>query len=384
MKRSLPSPRAGSALARSALGLALALASWSCGGGGGPSHDGSASDMKTDTLQKADRANKLDAPDRKDTAGDTRPDHSSDGAPDRGTPPVDAARTDAARDAGSDAPLVCGSDAGAPPDGAAPEGSRIAVEFDPTDPEQVTNLQWLDSTSTLTPNLAASGGPLTCTDPAEFFGESYGVPEETTPTPVVAGHLATISWCGSLATITGGSMECSGAPSIPVTTRYRFYAGARASEVQVSRTFAFDGAPPAFTGTGLRPYVPRVPIANLMTVIYPNMAGTATAAATATDCSADCLVDPATDWNGKWFADVDLVSGLALIVLRDPGSTSPVELTINTDGFSASNLSSFVLVQPSGGWQQPITEVEYLCFADLATWPQVQRDAALLPTGCGP
>jgi hypothetical protein len=121
-----------------------------------------------------------------------------------------------------------------------------------------------------------------------------------------------------------------------------------------------------------------------MTVIYPNMAGTATAMATSTDCSADCLVDPATDWSGKWFADVDLVSGLALIVLRDPGSTSPVELTINTDGFSASNLSSFVLVQPSGGWQQPITEVEYLCFADLATWPQVQRDAALLPTGCGP
>ncbi len=73
-----------------------------------------------------------------------------------------------------------------------------------------------------------------------------------------------------------------------------------------------------------------------------------------------------------------------MIVLRDPQMTSSVQLTINNDTGSGSNLSSFVLVQPAGGWKTPITEIEYFCFADLASWPQAKRDAATLPTGCGP
>jgi hypothetical protein len=389
-------------LGRSVFGLTLVVSVWSCGGGSGPSRDGSPGDaksdahLKRDAIEQPDRAKKLDAPERKDTAAaeDGRLDRSSgdgsrdrvstiDAAADAGT---DGARADAARDAGVDAPpFVCETDAGAPPDGAAPEGSRIAIELDPLDAEWVTDLQWLDSTSTLTDNLAAFGGPLTCNnDPQEFFGQSYGVPEQTTPYPVIAGHLASSSWCGSHVTITGAALDCGGTAAIPVTTTYQFYSGTRANEVQVSRSFGFDATTPVFTGTGLRPYVPRVPYEELGNVIYPNMAGTATTVMSTYSCSADCLIDPGTDWSGEWFADVDLTSGLALIVLRDPAMTSPVELTLNTDGFSDSNLSSFVLVQPTLGWLQPITEVEYLCFADLTTWPQADRDAAMLPAGCGP
>ena len=89
-----------------------------------------------------------------------------------------------------------------------------------------------------------------------------------------------------------------------------------------------------------------------------------------------------TTWNGRWFADI-AASGYAIIVLRDPSMTSPVDLTVNFDSSSSSNLASFVLVQPTAGWQAPITEIEYLCFADLTTWPQSQRNAAVLPAGCG-
>jgi hypothetical protein len=104
----------------------------------------------------------------------------------------------------------------------------------------------------------------------------------------------------------------------------------------------------------------------------------------ASSCGGDCIVPTGASWNGKWFADVDPTSGLALIVVRDPSLTSAVDLTVNTDASSGSNLASFVLVQPAAGWKAPVTEIEYLCFADLTSWPQTARDAAQLPAGCGP
>jgi hypothetical protein len=88
-------------------------------------------------------------------------------------------------------------------------------------------------------------------------------------------------------------------------------------------------------------------------------------------------------WNGKWFADLG-ANGLAMIVLRDPSMTTPVNLTVNWDSYSTSNLASFVLVQPQEGWKAPVTEVEYVCFADLTSWPQATRDLAQLPAWCGP
>jgi hypothetical protein len=281
-----------------------------------------------------------------------------------------------ATDAGTDAGLAC-VDGGA-------AGSRIFFQLDATDPEWVTNLQWLDSASALTQNLAASGGPLHCTDPQEFFGQAYGAPEGTDPLPVIGGHAATLAGCGAQQTITSLASDCAQAAQIPVTTTYSLYAGSRASLMRISRTFGFNASTPMYSGDGLRPYVPRVPIQALGTVIYPNQAGTAVTSASASSCGGDCFITVGTSWNGKWFADVDTTSGLAMIMLRDPAATSPVEMTVNNDGFSSSNLSSFVLLQPTTGWKAPITEVEYLCFADLTSWPQSQRDAAVLPAGCTP
>jgi hypothetical protein len=143
--------------------------------------------------------------------------------------------------------------------------SRITITFADANPERV-------SAAATTPNVTGQGGPAHCTDSQEWFGQSYGAPEGTLPYPVVGGNLATLTRCGTDATI----------------------------------------------------------------------------------------------------------------VLRDPGMTSAVDLTINYDSYSNANLASFVLLQPAAGWKAPITEVEYLCFADLASWPQTARDAAQLPAGCGP
>jgi hypothetical protein len=96
------------------------------------------------------------------------------------------------------------------------------------------------------------------------------------------------------------------------------------------------------------------------------------------------MIPTDSNWNGQWFAVLAPQLDIAMIVLRDPSMTTPVEMTINYDSFSASNLSSFVLLKPQGGWKAPVTEVEYLCFVDSFYWPQSSRDAAQLPPGCGP
>ena len=63
-------------------------------------------------------------------------------------------------------------------------------------------------------------------------------------------------------------------------------------------------------------------------------------------------------------------------------STLPALLTINWDGFSASNLSSVVLVQPANGWKTAITETEYLCFYDAKSWSAAARTSGKMPKGC--
>lgn len=292
-------------------------------------------------------------------------------------------------DASDAAAVTDASDAGVPCD-APSTGTHMLLTFDPTDPEYVSGVSWVDSTGATTANWSAAGGPAHCSDPQEFFGQAYGAPEGTSPLPVVGGHLATLasgSTCDStVKTLTAGPVDCTGAAQLPVTTAYAFYGGARADEVKITRTFGFDGtdaATPVYSGTtGLRPYVPRVVLSVFPTVIYPNQAGTAVTSVAASSCGGDCFTVQDSGWSGRWFADV-ATSGYAIIILRDPSMTSPVDLTVNWDSYSSSNLASFVLLQPTAGWQSPVTEIEYMCFADLTTWPQTQRDAAVLPAGCG-
>jgi hypothetical protein len=248
--------------------------------------------------------------------------------------------------------------------------------------EFVNKLVWTDSSGIKSPNLAASGGTTSCGDPLEFFGQSYGAPEGTGPIPVIDGTRGT--WAlkaPTKASIKDSVSACGNSSTTPVHTTYTVYpkADVRHNEVEISRSFGFTPATPVFTTTGVRPYVPRLPIASYPNVIFPNAAGTALNTVDATTCANDCFQS---DWNGTWFAD-DNGSGRGMIVVRAAAMTSPVDLTVNNDTLSASNLSSFVLVQPAGGWTAPITEVEFLCFYDTISWPPAQRNQLQLPSGCG-
>jgi hypothetical protein len=264
------------------------------------------------------------------------------------------------------------------------KNNRLTVTLDGTDPERVSSLTWKDGSGVTSPNLVAQGGPAQCTDPQEFFGQSYGAPEGTLPNVVVGGHLAKFKGTAMTGTNKSAATDCFGSAQIPVKTTYTLFTASRASDLQISRTVGFNSATGIFNDVGLRPYVPRVPVGQYTDDIYPNGAGTAVTDVNIFSCPGDCFVTKGSTWNGVWFADIDPANGYALIVMRDPTMKSKAEMTMNYDSFSSSNLSSFVLVQPGKGWTKPVTEVEHLCFEDLTSWPQTKRDAAKLPKGCGP
>jgi hypothetical protein len=314
---------------------------------------------------------------------------------------MDAAQLDAETDAdapdASDAALLDATDADSSDAGdatlecdAAALGSRIEITRDTANmnPERVTSLRWQNDAGVFTADLVGQSGTA-CNQSSEIFGHALAWPEGTTP-PIVGGLTrSTMTGCGLETTISTAGNNCVGAAQLPVTTTFRFYTDARATQMRIARTFGFSATTPAYTGTTVElAYVPRVKLSLFPSVIYPNEAGNAVTTVAANMCGGGCAVNVGTNvntsWSGAWFADVNSTTGQALIVLRDPRMTSPVRLVHNWDAFSSSNLAAFGLVQPTGGWKEPLTEVEYLCFADFESWPQAMRDAAQLPTWCVP
>jgi hypothetical protein len=161
------------------------------------------------------------------------------------------------------------------------------------------------------------------------------------------------------------------------TTAYSLSASPKqVSEMTIKRTFAFT----ADATYNLRAYAARLPDSVYATVLYPDSTGTVQSV-NVFGCGAlpSCEI---TDWNGKWFADDD-GNGNGMVMIRDKASASPALLGIDWDGFSASNVTSMVLIRPSDGWSgKKITEVEHLCFYDAKSWPVQKRNAGKLLTGC--
>jgi hypothetical protein len=334
-----------------------------------PADTGGTSDVGTGNPPDGGADGKSDL--SSDLSSDVTSDLSSDHAPEAGGGP------DGASDAGNG--LACA--------GATVTGSHVIFDFDTKNAEWVRALKWRDSTGTLTGNLNVSGGALGCSTPAEFFGQAFMAPEPdgNTPFPIGANTLASVTGCGTVdQTIVSQSPDCTNTAQVPTTTVYHFYSGTKADQVRVSRTIGFGASNGPLTGTGMRVYVPRVPRDSFTTILIPNGASTAVTTKSVYGCGVDCFTTKGASWNGQWFADVNPANGLAMIVLRDPSITTDAEMTINNDLDSASNLSSFVVLQPAGGWKAPLVETEYLCFADLTSWPQASRDAATLPAFCGP
>jgi hypothetical protein len=258
--------------------------------------------------------------------------------------------------------------------------SHLSVSFAANDPEHITSLLWTNSSGTQSSNLAAAGGSATCGDPSEFFGESYAAPENNQPVPVFESHVATGSVKKGVLKVKGAKKDCDGNTQTPtVSTSYSVGStGLAASVLTVTRTFSLQGK--SYPGAvGIRPYIPRLPESLYSEVLYPN--ATSTGSQTDSLCGPDCFTTTST-WNGLWFADLDPSNGDAMIMSRVASDKSPIEATNNEDSASASNGSSFVLVQPSGGYTKTIKETETLCFVDLTSWPQSMRTAGKEPSGC--
>jgi len=111
-------------------------------------------------------------------------------------------------------------------------------------------------------------------------------------------------------------------------------------------------------------------------VVVPNAEGKVVTYDSANCTSAPCTV---TDWNGSWFADYD-GSSFGLIVIRDPSSTAPAFVGIQSGGVSNANFTSIVLTQPAAGWSGLLTETEYVCFFNQRTWTIGPK----LPPDCVP
>lgn len=266
---------------------------------------------------------------------------------------------------------------------AAVVGARIELQRDPSgvNPERVTSLRWLDSASMLTQNLAAEAAG-SCVASSELFGHAMGFPEGTLPLAVGGYTHSAIESCGPDVTLRTVGNGCNQMPQLPVTTSYHSYGGPRGDQLRITRTFGFSASSPAYNSSLLLPYVTRLRLPLFPSLIYPNQAGTAVTTLAVSGCPAGCTVDTGSTWSGTWFAYISPGTGLAVIVQRDPTQPAAVRLVPNWDAFSNSNLTSIGLIPPEGGWKEELSYTQYLCIADLTSWPQAQRDAAILPASC--
>lgn len=265
-------------------------------------------------------------------------------------------------------------------------GNSVGVAGGKGNIERVDSIRWRDSTGALSGNLASNGGPSSCGDdgPVEFFGQSYADSDGAPPGPVVAGTVGTWTPVGARTVVAESSTPsaCSGAnPVIPVRTRYSFFEGAtRENTIRVERRWNFPPNGQSFGLNGLRSYVPRLGVGTYNQVLYPNSGKTAIVT--------DSFNGPArkTNWNGEWVALNSSGGNAGLLILRDPASIAANAAAVVTDydGFSNANNSGVVLTPVVGQtsyWQNPRTEIEYLCFYDSTTWPVANR-LNTLPAGC--
>lgn len=276
---------------------------------------------------------------------------------------------------------------------------NITWSADP-DAEAITSIEWSGLPGE---NLTQSFAVGSCNGgDVEFFGNSWGPPDPQTGGFVLVGSGTTNpSWTGKAfaddlaARVTIHSQSTGCPPSsagVPVTTRYGFSdRDGSGNTFQVQRSFDFEVVPFAHN---FRPYVPRFD-ANLPNgggfteVIYPIPGGTLTTV-NVFACDFGCtgpVVPPGSnasplaqplDPRRSWFVIHDPTTGAGIVVRRhhafaedhddDDGGPIAVQLWIDHDGGSASNATSFLLMNQAAGFQQRLTEVESLCFFMNPAW----------------
>jgi hypothetical protein len=288
---------------------------------------------------------------------------------------------------------LAGSTGAATPPGITLTGGKLVLafannpSFNATTLDRIDQITWSGGTGALTgTNLIPAGEAGFCNDSTEFFGEAYGTPTQSgapTPAIVVPGSAAVASLeTGTAFTSTTSGLDCNGNALADATasTAYAVYPSGdpNENEFRVARTINFSASTPLFASNYLRAYVPLILPNNGYITYYPNAAGTSINNMDSNFCNQGCEL---TDWNGQWFAEDD-DGGTGMVVFRDAASNSPAELFAQYDPEVGNNRTSIALLQPSGGWKGPITEVEWVCFYDTSTWSYQDQLAGILPQGC--
>jgi hypothetical protein len=251
---------------------------------------------------------------------------------------------------------------------------RLQLDFGDAgaDVERVDHVRWVDSVGALGADLAIAGGTGGC-DGAfapEFWGQAGAVTGQ--PQPVGDGSQGAWNVRGgrSVEVVSFRPTLCTGDSVVtPVSTRYTFFnVGDAASKVRVERRFSFSTDYPAAT---MRPYVPRLPHTPYSTIVYPDSSGVPQVESTGAGTQPR-------DLNKGWYAIENPATRAGLLVLRE--STTPLaRILMEDDG--AANTSAIDVVKPAGGWNAGLTEVQWLCFYDQASWPLASRSTTL-PAGC--
>ena len=259
--------------------------------------------------------------------------------------------------------------------------SRIELDFGDAggNIERLDGVRWRDSGGTLGANLSASSGAGGCDAPAALpftWGEAGSL--AGAPQPVGSGSAGTWTPRGrrSVEIASSRSLACTGDTTItPVRTRYTFFdAGGAANKVRVERTLSFSPLTPNYVTTSVRAYVTRLPYPAYSQVVHPNSAGN--------DLQKDAAQSPyqsETNWNQKWIAINNPATNAGVVLLRETSSLA--QIVLDNDG-GVTSASAIDLVKPLGGWAAPLTETEWLCFYDAASWPVGQRSATNLPSQC--
>ncbi|HEY1707018.1 MAG TPA: hypothetical protein VGG10_02045 [Rhizomicrobium sp.] len=258
------------------------------------------------------------------------------------------------------------------------QADNAPAGYNTTTNDRVDSISWINSKGASTGNLVAAGGPVSCGDPSEFFGQSYSDVDGGTLIMVFPG--ATSTWkenaAGNFGTATVTGDTCLALSGLTTTQYFLTTTPSTVNAMEIRRTFQFNTSA-ASESYNLRAYVPRLPLATYGTVLIPNHKGKVKTMH-ATSCPTSCKI---TDWNGTWVAQDD-GGGNGIVLIRDKASTAPAAVSVDYDGYSASNNTSILLLQPAGGFKSIIVETEWLCFYDTTSWPQGKRNKGVLPAGC--
>lgn len=253
---------------------------------------------------------------------------------------------------------------------------NFRVEWSPTNPEEVVSLRWKNS-----PNLTSTWQHPACPGDLEYFGNSWASENEGQPDMFfnsLVGWSTAGTWQhhGTGLTIPSISTGCPASAEIPIQTDYTlFESAAKANMIGVQRSFDFGAG---FYDHAFRPFIPRLfPLNGYTQVFHPDASGTILVSEPMDDCGFGCII---TDWNGEWFAIHNPLSGLGMIVKRQP-SPLAAALWVDNDSGSWTNATAVLLLPPPGGFTGLLSETEFLYFYDSSTWtPALALPADMAPS----